>query len=156
MPPKVSVEKRDAGVNPKDLAGAQKVPLSLIPASALMTIAMAMQEGAVKYGPYNWRDQPIQMSIYIEASLGHLLSLQDGEDIDQDSGFHHAAKAAACCVIILDAIMCGCMIDNRPTIQRIHKGTFTRDPTRVLGIPERVKELLSKPWRKTSIGQKEK
>lgn len=39
----------------------------------------------------------------------------DGEDYALDSGCHHAAHAAACMGIVLDALATGNLIDDRPT-----------------------------------------
>ena len=39
--------------NPKDLLGIKKPPISLIPSAGLIHEAMAMKNGAAKYGPFN-------------------------------------------------------------------------------------------------------
>jgi Domain of unknown function (DUF5664) len=137
------------GVNPKDMIGATKIPLGLVPPIAIAHEAMTFQEGAAKYGPFNWRRTaaPVQMMTYLEAALGHILSLIDGQDIDPSSGSHHAAHARACLAIILDATACGNMIDNRPsTWPNRAKGVFSRDPASLLGDQEKVKALLSRKW----------
>jgi dATP/dGTP diphosphohydrolase/uncharacterized protein DUF4406 len=102
-------------INPKDLLGVTKPQLDLVPSSLIIHVAKAMENGAAKYGPYNWRDKKVRATIYIAAAQRHLLSLLDGEDFAQDSGVHHAAHAAACMGIILDALECDCLIDDRPT-----------------------------------------
>jgi Domain of unknown function (DUF5664) len=142
-------EKKGKGVNPKDMVGATKIPLGLVPPIAIAYEAMTFQEGAAKYGPFNWRRTaaPVQMMTYLEAALGHILSLIDGQDIDLSSGSHHAAHARACLAIILDATACGNMIDNRPsTWPNRAKGVFSRDPASLLGDQEKVKALLSRKW----------
>lgn len=103
------------GENPKDLLGAKKAPLSLVPSSGLIHTAMAMGNGAQKYGPYNWRDKNVQAMIYVDAAMRHLISWVDGEECAQDSGVHHLGHAAACMFILLDAIENGNLVDNRPT-----------------------------------------
>lgn len=101
-------------LNPKDIEGMKKAPLRLVPPALLLWTSKAMEEGAKKYGPYNWRTGPaIQLSIYIEAALRHLLAFLDGETIDPDSGLPHAAKAAACMAIILDATAINHIVDDR-------------------------------------------
>jgi hypothetical protein len=99
--------------NPKDLVGAKKAPLFLVPPALVIETAPAMANGAAKYGPYNWRDYPVKMSVYIEAALRHLLALMDGEDNAPDSGIRHDAHAAACLAIIMDARGSGTLIDDR-------------------------------------------
>ena len=41
--------------NPKDAIGATKIPLGLVPATALAYQALAHYEGKGKYGGWNWR-----------------------------------------------------------------------------------------------------
>jgi hypothetical protein len=100
--------------NPKDLLGLKKVPLHLLPAVARIFGAMAMKDGARKYGPYNWRTKKVKASIYIDAIERHMLAFLDGEDCAEDSGIHHLGHVIACCAILLDAKETGNLIDDRP------------------------------------------
>jgi hypothetical protein len=138
--------KTERGVNPKDAIGATKIPFSIIPMPALMDLALAMQEGAGKYGPFNYRAVPVQMHIYLEAAWGHITSCINGEDIDLDSGLHHVAKCMACCAIILDGLHNGTIIDTRPSKNLPGSTAFSRDPQKVLGDPGRIRDLMRKPW----------
>lgn len=101
-------------INPKDILGQKKPQLWLIPGAALVETSLAFKDGASKYGPYNWRENPVLYSIYIDAALRHIHSLLDGEDKASDSGIHHASHAIACLCIILDALSVGNLIDDRP------------------------------------------
>jgi len=101
-------------INPKDLIGITKPPLSLVPPVGTIHTAMAMKDGAAKYGPYNWRENPVVSSIYIDAALRHIASWQDGEELAEDSGAHHLGHAAACLYILLDAQASECLVDARP------------------------------------------
>jgi hypothetical protein len=122
--------------NPKDLIGSKKPRLSLVSPAGMIYEALAMGNGAEKYGPYNWRDKSVQVMIYLEAAMRHLLEFQDGADLDQDlencegckerlanpkvacknghSWLPHLAHAKACVGIIIDALETGHLIDNRP------------------------------------------
>ena len=100
--------------NPKTLVGASKLPLHLVPPSASHYLAMALADGAKKYGPYNWREIPVSVSPYYGAMKRHMDAFWDGEDYAKDSGVHHVAHAMACCAIILDAMSVGVLIDDRP------------------------------------------
>lgn len=101
------------GVNPKDLIGVTKAPLSLVPPVSILQEARALAVGAQKYGPYNWRDYPVQSMVYVEAALRHILAYMDGETIDPETGVHHLGHAKAGLGILLDAETTG-IVDNRP------------------------------------------
>lgn len=110
--------------NPKTLVGRLKVPnLSVVPPTALIYLGTGMADGARKYGPYNWRDQPIEAGVYLDAAIRHLMCWQDGEENAQDSGVHHLAHAMATIGILADAMENGTMIDTRP---KANKQTATR------------------------------
>ena len=100
--------------NPKDKIGAAKVDLSLLPAAASIHGSHAMMDGAVKYGPYNWRTKKVKARIYVSAALRHLLCWLDGEEVAEDSGVHHLGHAIACAGILLDAQSTGNLVDDRP------------------------------------------
>lgn len=99
--------------NPKTIYGQAKPPLGLVPGTALVLLAEAFRDGADKYGPANWRIDPVSMSTYYSAAMRHMAAYQDGEDIDK-SGVPHLAHAAANLCILMDAAACGTLIDDRP------------------------------------------
>lgn len=101
--------------NPKTAIGAVKVPLHLVPPSAKHFLALALADGAKKYGPYNWRDAAISVSVYKAAMERHIDAFWDGENNAPDSGIHHVAHAMACCALILDALTVGKLNDDRPS-----------------------------------------
>lgn len=103
-------------MNPKDKLGIKKVPLHLIPPSALIEEAMCMSDGAKKYGPYNWREEgkPVTVTVYVAAAMRHLLAFMDGEDLDPDSGHSHLGHLRAGIGVVMDAMACGNAIDDRP------------------------------------------
>lgn len=101
--------------NPKTAAGALKTPLlSVIPSPPLIQVGEVMRLGRDKYGAFNWRDQPVTASTYIDAALRHLMSWWDGETIDPESGQSHLAHAAAGLFVIMDALATGNGTDDRP------------------------------------------
>lgn len=100
-------------MNPKDAVGKTKPALRFVPPALTLHVALAMADGAGKYGPYNWREQPVSMTTYIEAPLRHLLALLDGENYTRDSNVHHAAAVAASMAIVLDALETGNLLDDR-------------------------------------------
>lgn len=100
--------------NPKDVLGSLKLPLSLVPQTAIAQCSLALLDGALKYGRWNWRKTPIRVSVYLDACRRHLAKFEAGVETDPDSGLPHLAHAMATIVILMDAIACGRFIDDRP------------------------------------------
>jgi len=108
-------DKETLGTNPKDLVGAKKVSLNLVPAASNIYQALAMEDGAVKYGPYNWRENKVIASIYVAACKRHLDAWYDeSEELAKDSRRPHLGHAIACLGIIIDAYETGNLVDDRP------------------------------------------
>lgn len=102
-------------MNPKDSVGAKKAPLRYVPPALMLEVSRIMENGANKYGPYNWREQPVSAVTYVEAAMRHLFAWLDRQDNAEDSGLPHLAHAAASLGILLDAIAGGNMLDDRFT-----------------------------------------
>jgi hypothetical protein len=100
--------------NPKDAFGIKKASLSCVSSPVLMELGIAMQEGACKYGRHNYRVIGVRGSVYYDASMRHLMSWWEGEDIDPDSGLSHITKAIASLVVLRDAMMQEQFTDDRP------------------------------------------
>jgi hypothetical protein len=94
--------------------GKLKVPMHSDSAFCEDSFAKALEDGGNKYGPYNWREEKISISVYYAAFQRHMDAYWDGENIAEDSGVHHVAHAMACCALILDADSVGMLIDDRP------------------------------------------
>lgn len=103
-----------ASTNPKDRVGSLKAPLYLIPREAKYQIAMALVDGALEYGSYNWRDETISASVYLSAIERHLDAFKDGEDLAPDTAVSHLAHATATLCIMMDSMAHGSMRDDRP------------------------------------------
>ncbi len=103
-------------MNPKDLAGATRAPLHLLPAVGIIHGAMGCFDGAVKYGPYNWREEKISLFGYLGALERHLQKLKDGEWFDKNDpyGGTHLGHIIATSAIILDAYHCDTLINDLP------------------------------------------
>ncbi len=73
-----------------------KPPLGLLPRTGLEIVAAAMEHGAGKYWPNNWRDCPRDEAFtYIHAILRHAVAMANGEEIDPESGIPHAGFVGA-------------------------------------------------------------
>lgn len=113
-------------VNPKDLLGNNKVSLTKFPAIGTIMGAMAMMDGAEKYGAFNWRDKEVKASIYIDAAMRHMMSWFEGQEYATDSKVHHLGHAIACCTILLDAQSRSKLVDDRP-VKRDEAGNIIDD-----------------------------
>lgn len=100
--------------NPKTQYGEKKPSLGLIPKVALEAMAAAHQLGADKYGPWNWRDNSVAASVYINAMMRHIQEWKEVADNDPDTQASHLGNVMACCAILLDAQANDCLIDDRP------------------------------------------
>ena len=100
--------------NPKDIVGIGKAPMSTVSAPVMAEIGVAMLEGACKYGRHNFRVVGVRVSVYYDATLRHLFSWWEGEDIDPDSGLSHVTKAIASLLVLRDAMLQNMVEDDRP------------------------------------------
>jgi hypothetical protein len=102
-------------------------------------------DGQLGYGPYNWRETPVRLTIYIDANIRHSLAILDGEDIDPDSGLPHTSHISANMAIIQDAKKYGTLVDDRPGI----KTTKESEVDIVLNTPT-IQEMVEKRKIRTS------
>ena len=101
-------------MNPKYSQGIRKYPISPVPAPVLGEIGVAMLEGSLKYGYYNFRKTDISATTYYDAVNRHMSAWWEGEDIDPDSGLSHVVKAAASLILLRDAMINYRLEDDRP------------------------------------------
>jgi hypothetical protein len=100
--------------NPKDVVGIRKAPLSTLPMNVVAECGVAMHEGALKYGRHNFRAVGIRSSVYFDATMRHMVTWWEGEDIDPDSGLSHITKAIVSLMVLRDAMLRGMVNDDRP------------------------------------------
>lgn len=132
--------------NPKDVIGSTKLPLSLVPDTIEVEVALAYLEGALKYGRYNWRVAGVRASIYNDALKRHQKKWWNGENADKGTRVKHLASLIACAGILLDAELCGKLEDDRPPpnpglIEAIDAAT-----DRVKHLKEMFKDHNPKQW----------
>ena len=123
--------------NPKDAVGVLKTPMSVVPPVVIAELGLGMYEGARKYGAYNFRTIGVKASIYYDATMRHLMSWWEGEDLDPDSGagLHHITKAIASLTVIRDAMIRGKFTDDRPP--KTHDGWMKDLDAKVVEINKR-------------------
>ena len=100
--------------NPKDIIGSNKVPMSMVPETALAYAALGLLEGALKYGTVNWRHTGVRASVYLDAMARHVAKWRNGEECDPQTRVPHLGNALACLCILIDAQACGKLTDDRP------------------------------------------
>lgn len=100
--------------NVKTAAAANKPKTSAVPPIAIMALGSAMQNGADKYGKFNWRGTEVTASVFYDAMMRHLAAWYSGENFAPDSGVHHLAHLMAGAAIVLDAEHNKVFIDDRP------------------------------------------
>lgn len=100
--------------DPKAAFGATKANLALNPGTAACEQALAQEDGAIKYGPFNWRYNPVEAMTYLAAAKRHIEAFIDGQDRTGDTDVHNLGAVMACCAIVIDAQHCGTLVDNRP------------------------------------------
>lgn len=100
--------------NPKHAMGSAKLPLHLVPRTAIAAESLAFLEGYLKYGYVNWRATKVYASVYIAAMGRHLALFAEGENCDPKTKVPHMAYARACAGILIDAGAAGTLIDDRP------------------------------------------
>jgi hypothetical protein len=114
QPPIRTFESGAKDINPKDALAGKKAPLSTLPTAVMYDVALAMLEGARKYGRHNYRVMGVLASVYYDAAMGHITSWWEGEDIDPKSGLHHLDKAMASLAVVRDGIHMENWVDDRP------------------------------------------
>ncbi len=139
--------------NPKTQYGVKKPPLWYVPFVAIYRTALAHLHGHLKYGHFNWREDPVSISTYLDAACRHLIAYKEGQQDALDSKCHHLAHACACLNIIMDAEFHGTLIDDRheqstdydmlfeelgETLQHLHSefGDFRKNSTETEGTKE--------------------
>lgn len=99
--------------NPKTAAGRLKPESHVVSPIALAWLTAALENGAIKYGPFNWREEPIPANTYVSAIRRHLDLYAAGDDVAPDSKVLHLAHIMASCAILIDAAHAGSLIDDR-------------------------------------------
>lgn len=96
-------ESRDAGTRRTNEQGGMKddkykAPMWLVPLECMEQAAIVMKHGADKYGRDNWK--LVDAEDYYSAALRHMNAIQQGEELDKDSGLPHISHLL-CNVVFL-------------------------------------------------------
>ncbi len=105
-----SLRQRSVTGGVKDNRG--KAPLDLLPSKPLIAAAEIMAFGATKYKPHNWR-LGLSWSQTWSSLQRHLLSFNDGEELDPETGSPHLAHALCQLMFLTEYYLTGTGEDDR-------------------------------------------
>lgn len=107
------IERYQPPTNLKQAFGDKKPPLGNVPLVAELALMEALYDGALKYGAFNWRDNPVEAMTYVHAAERHLKLFAAGEEQARDTQVSNLGAVMACCAILLDAQAHETLLDNR-------------------------------------------
>jgi len=89
----------------KDFGGkkfdSEKPMMALVPVKALEEEGKVWTFGAKKYDTFNWTKGITYLRI-LSAILRHSMALMAGQDLDPESGLHHAAHIRCCAAMLIE------------------------------------------------------
>lgn len=88
-------------IGPKAAVKHDKPRMSLLPWSALVSVAQVLTFGAKKYADDSWKAPPFKQADYFDAMARHMARINDGEPTDPESGLPHAAHVACNALMFL-------------------------------------------------------
>lgn len=91
-----------------------KAQIHQVPSSAITGMAEVLGYGETKYGKYNWA-KGNDFSVPYDSAMRHMLKFWDGEDNDDESGFHHLKHALTNLAILLEYYEKHPEMDDRPS-----------------------------------------
>ena len=89
-------------------------PFDVLPWRVVLEMALGMMEGGRKYGRHNYRKMGVRASVYYDATTRHLADYLAGKPIDHESGLSHLTKALSSSQVLLDSMVKGNWVDDRP------------------------------------------
>lgn len=90
-----------------------KVPLHLVPPSAMYALGEVLGKGAQKYADRNW-ERGFNYSIPYACCMRHILSWWKGEDLDAETGLNHLKHALANIAMLIELLETYPEGDDRP------------------------------------------
>lgn len=91
-----------------------RTPFHVLPWRVIYEMALGMMEGAIKYGRHNYRAVGVRASVYYDATMRHLDDWYAGKPVDHESGLSHLSKALSSSQVLLDSMVKGNWVDDRP------------------------------------------
>lgn len=112
-----------------------KLPIELVPTSAMYAMADVLQYGATKYEPNNWR-RGMKWSIPYACAMRHLMKWFEGEDRDDESGREHLSHVIANIAMLVEYAKTCPELDDRFKGQSRDYNSFKSDGMLANGMTE--------------------
>lgn len=106
----------DEPVDPKQAQAVKKMCFEAVPISLLVRAQPGNQNGADKYGIWNWLKLPdgsMSMNTYLNALQRHLLLFRAGQDYTSDTDIHNLDSMISGLGVLRDAMMFNKVNDDR-------------------------------------------
>lgn len=103
-------------VDPKQSQAVKKMSFDAVPISLLLHAQPGNQNGADKYGLYNWLqldEGSMSMSTYLNALQRHLILFRAGQDLTSDTGIHNLDSMISGLAVLRDAMLFNKIKDDR-------------------------------------------
>lgn len=102
--------------DPKQSQAVKKMNFNSVPISLLLHAQPGTQNGADKYGTYNWLnldDNSMSMNTYLNALQRHLILFRAGQDNTSDTGIHNLDSMISGLAVLRDAMLFNKVHDDR-------------------------------------------
>lgn len=105
---------------------AGKLPMHLVPVSAIRSIAEVLRFGANKYAERNW-ERGFNFSIPYACAMRHLTAWWEGENNDQESQLNHLKHALTNIAMIIEFLETYPEGDDRPKADKIIQANMVKE-----------------------------
>jgi hypothetical protein len=99
----MSADRKDTG----------KLPIHLVPPSAILAMAEVLEMGAKKYAERNW-EKGMSYSRCYNSAMRHLLAWHDGQDLDPESNLNHLKHVLTNIAFLIEYLNTHTELDDRP------------------------------------------
>lgn len=103
-------------VDPKQSQAVKKMQFDAVPISLLLHAQPGNQNGADKYGVYNWlelEDGSMSLNTYLNALQRHLILFRAGQDYTSDTNIHNLDSMISGLAVLRDAMLFNKVKDDR-------------------------------------------
>lgn len=117
-----------------------KLPLELVPVSAITGMAEVLQAGAKKYAPRNW-ERGMHWSVCYASMMRHMLKWFNGQDLDEETGLSHLKHVLTNAAFLIQYTETCPHLDDRPN--KVVTEHVNRKPILYIDMDETLVDFLS-------------